>query len=182
MAKRYIRLNWQNAPSVATPINAANLNKMDKGIDDIDTALNNLENSIVGQIVDDPTKINNAAVIYSLSNQVDTINNNLGNTNVITAFNNTSYATNASRSNYSVNKKQVVLTLQIVGSFSATTGEVLLHTLDLVPRSLACAPLMDSNGVVIGYVVINVDGTIKIRIREISLASIAYASISFNLA
>lgn len=83
MAKRYIRLNWQNAPSVATPINATNLNKMDKGINDIDTALNNLENSIVGQIVDDPTKINNAAVIYSLSNQVNTLTNNLGNIKVL---------------------------------------------------------------------------------------------------
>lgn len=77
MAKRYIRLNWQNAPSVATPINAVNLNKMDKGIDDIDETLDALESSIVGQIVDDPAKINNAAVIYSLSNQVSAINNNL---------------------------------------------------------------------------------------------------------
>ena len=39
MAKRYARLNWQNAPSVATPINAANLNIMDKGIDDLDNAI-----------------------------------------------------------------------------------------------------------------------------------------------
>jgi len=77
MAKRYARLNWQNKPSVATPINATNLNKMDKGIDDIDTALNNLENSIVGQIVNDPTKINNAAVNYSLANQISELNKNL---------------------------------------------------------------------------------------------------------
>lgn len=77
MAKRYARLNWQNKPSVATPINATNLNKMDKGIDDIDTALNNLENSIVGQIVNDPTKINNAAVNYSLAQQITQLNNNL---------------------------------------------------------------------------------------------------------
>jgi hypothetical protein len=76
MAKRYARLNWQNKPSVATPINATNLNKMDKGIDDIDTALNNLENSIVGQIVNDPTKINNAAVNYSLANQISELNKN----------------------------------------------------------------------------------------------------------
>ena len=77
MAKRYIRINWQNRPSVATPISATNLNKMDKGIDDIDTALNNLENSIVGQIVNDPTKINNAAVNYSLKQSIDAINNDL---------------------------------------------------------------------------------------------------------
>ena len=39
MAKRYARLNWQNAPSVATPINAVNLNILDKGIDDLDNAI-----------------------------------------------------------------------------------------------------------------------------------------------
>lgn len=44
MAKRYIRLNWQDRPSVATPLNAANLNRMDKGIDDIDNAVEDLYN------------------------------------------------------------------------------------------------------------------------------------------
>lgn len=39
MAKRYARVNWQDYPSVATPRNAANLNKMDKGIDDCDNAI-----------------------------------------------------------------------------------------------------------------------------------------------
>ena len=28
----YDRVNWQNQPSTATPINAENLNRMDKGI------------------------------------------------------------------------------------------------------------------------------------------------------
>lgn len=42
MAKRYIRLNWQNRPSVATPLNSVNLNKMDKGIDDCDNAIEDL--------------------------------------------------------------------------------------------------------------------------------------------
>ena len=79
MAKRYARINWQNRPNVATPISATNLNKMDKGIDDIDKALDALETSIVGQIVNDPSKINNAAVIFSLSNQVTELNNNLFN-------------------------------------------------------------------------------------------------------
>lgn len=79
MAKRYIRLNWQDRPSVVTPISAANLNKMDKGIDDIDTALSNLEASIISEFIDDPTKINNAAAIYSLKQSIDTLNNNLAN-------------------------------------------------------------------------------------------------------
>ena len=46
MAKRYIRINWQNAPSTATPRNAENLNKMDKGIDDLDNAVDALETSV----------------------------------------------------------------------------------------------------------------------------------------
>jgi len=52
MAKRYTRINWQDKPSTATPISAANLNKMDKGIDDIDEALDALESSIVGKFPD----------------------------------------------------------------------------------------------------------------------------------
>ena len=42
MAKRYTRINWQNAPSTATPISAENLNKMDKGIKDNDDAIGDL--------------------------------------------------------------------------------------------------------------------------------------------
>lgn len=73
----YERIDWQNTPSVATPINAENLNKMDKAIDDIDNALDALESSVVGQIVNDPTKINNAAVNYDIDQRVTTLNNNL---------------------------------------------------------------------------------------------------------
>lgn len=42
MAKRYARINWQNSPSVATPLSAENLNKMDKGIKDCDDAIGDL--------------------------------------------------------------------------------------------------------------------------------------------
>ena len=31
MIMSYTRVNWQNAPSTATPVNAENLNTMDKG-------------------------------------------------------------------------------------------------------------------------------------------------------
>ena len=34
--KLYPRVNWADYPSTSTPFTAANLNKMDKGIDDID--------------------------------------------------------------------------------------------------------------------------------------------------
>lgn len=36
MNKAYTRINFQNAPSTATPLNATNLNKIDKAINDID--------------------------------------------------------------------------------------------------------------------------------------------------
>jgi hypothetical protein len=51
MAKRYARLNWQNAPSVATPMNATNLNKMDKGIDDLDNAIEAIYSKRVNNVV-----------------------------------------------------------------------------------------------------------------------------------
>jgi lysophospholipase L1-like esterase len=42
MAKRYIRINFEDFPSVKTPRNALNLNKLDKGIDDCDNAIEDL--------------------------------------------------------------------------------------------------------------------------------------------
>ena len=42
MAKRYTRINWRNKPNTATPLSAANLNKMDKGIKDCDDAIGDL--------------------------------------------------------------------------------------------------------------------------------------------
>jgi len=50
MAKRYAKINWQDYPSVATPRNAANLNKMDKGIDDLDNAIEALNDNLAGLI------------------------------------------------------------------------------------------------------------------------------------
>ena len=35
----YTRVNWQDSPSTATPISASNLNKMDKGIKDLEDSL-----------------------------------------------------------------------------------------------------------------------------------------------
>lgn len=60
MAKRYARINWQDYPSVATPRNATNLNKMDKGIDDCDDAIEEISEQISG-----------------LSNSVSTLNDDL---------------------------------------------------------------------------------------------------------
>jgi hypothetical protein len=91
MAKRYARINWQNKPSVSTPISAANLNKMDKGIDDCDNAIEDIygklfdkDNIIHNDTTNDTTKVPSAAVVYqhgqeidALSQSVTTINNNL---------------------------------------------------------------------------------------------------------
>lgn len=49
MAKRYIRINWQDKPSTSTPLNAINLNKMDKGIDDLDNAIEALNDDLAWQ-------------------------------------------------------------------------------------------------------------------------------------
>ena len=38
MGKYYSRINWENDPSKATPINAENLNKMDKALEDLNNA------------------------------------------------------------------------------------------------------------------------------------------------
>jgi len=48
----YTRVNWQNAPSTATPVNAENLNKMDKGIADAHSQLAEIENRLSGIVVD----------------------------------------------------------------------------------------------------------------------------------
>ncbi len=38
----YTKVNWQNSPSHATPLSAENLNVMDEGIYDLDTAVGDL--------------------------------------------------------------------------------------------------------------------------------------------
>lgn len=44
MAKRYARINWTNTSN--TPLNQTNLNRMDKGIDDCDNAIEELYSSV----------------------------------------------------------------------------------------------------------------------------------------
>jgi len=52
MIMSYTRVNWQNAPSTATPVNAENLNTMDKGIADAHSQLAEKadENEVIGRI------------------------------------------------------------------------------------------------------------------------------------
>nr|WP_308743196.1 hypothetical protein [uncultured Anaerocolumna sp.] len=80
MAKRYIRINFQNAPSTATPLSAEILNKMDKGIDDIDNAVElKIDKTSIIQTTatNDSTKVPSSAVTYGLQQSVNEINNNL---------------------------------------------------------------------------------------------------------
>ena len=80
MAKRYIRINWQNRPNVATPLSAANLNKMDKGIDDIDNAIEEIYNKRVNNVVTtNPDTFLAGPVGKTLQDQIDVLNNNLAN-------------------------------------------------------------------------------------------------------
>lgn len=68
MAKRYARLNWN---STTTYVSAENLNKMDKGIDDCDNAIEVLNEGLntVNNNLDD--KISHATEVISSTNAND---------------------------------------------------------------------------------------------------------------
>lgn len=69
MSISYSRVNWQNDPSTQTPLSAANLNTMDKGIDDVVTAVNTLvpvEANPVGVASEDLTALGVNGTIYSV--------------------------------------------------------------------------------------------------------------------
>ena len=84
MAKRYIRINFQNSPSTTTPLNNVNLNKIDKGIDDCENAIEDLYNVkfsksdiVQTDTVNDTTKVASAAVTYVHGQEIDSLNNTL---------------------------------------------------------------------------------------------------------
>lgn len=78
MAKRYARINWQGKPSVATPVSPTNLNKMDKGIDDCDNAIEEIYAKRVNNTVTtNPDTFLAGPVGKQLQDQIATINNNL---------------------------------------------------------------------------------------------------------
>lgn len=82
MAKRYTRINYQDSPSTATPLSAANLNKMDKGIDDIDNAIEEIYNKRVNNVVTtNPDTFLAGPVGKTLQDQITTLNNNLAKLN-----------------------------------------------------------------------------------------------------
>ena len=69
--KAYPRVNWAAYPSTTTPITAANLNVMDKGIDDIDDRVVALMNRAD---TDEATLSSQGSAIVSLGNDVAALN------------------------------------------------------------------------------------------------------------
>lgn len=55
----YTRVNWENLPSTKTPVNADNLNKMDKGIKDLETEVDEKETLINNAINQTKTELQN---------------------------------------------------------------------------------------------------------------------------
>lgn len=78
MAKRYARVNFQNTPSTATPLNATNLNKLDKGVDDCDNAIEEIYTKRVNNaITTNPDTFLAGPVGKALQDQITAINDNL---------------------------------------------------------------------------------------------------------
>ncbi len=93
MAKRYIRINFQNTPSTATPLSAEILNKMDKGIDDLDNAIEDLYNkkidkTSIGQTteVSNPNIVASTVVTNGLQQSVNILSGNLANFKISANF------------------------------------------------------------------------------------------------
>ena len=72
----YNRVNWQDKPSTATPINAENLNKMDSGIKALEEGKISKSDIVQTDTINDPNKVPSSAVTHALGQQVTTLNNN----------------------------------------------------------------------------------------------------------
>lgn len=75
----YDRVNWQNQPSTATPINADNLNKMDSGIKALEEGKIPKSDIVQTDTINDPNKVPSTSVTHALGQQVTQLNNKLGN-------------------------------------------------------------------------------------------------------
>ena len=86
MAKRYIKIGWENKPSVKTPVNMANLGRMDKGIDDCDNAIEEIYNKRVNNVVTTNEDTFLAGPVGKvLQDQVTELNKNIDNSNKFSA-------------------------------------------------------------------------------------------------
>ena len=74
----YARINWEDTPSTKTPINASNLNKMDKGIDECASAINKL-NETTSEL---NTNLDDLAFVkYHIANEIINISSYSSSTN-----------------------------------------------------------------------------------------------------
>lgn len=75
MAKKYIRINFKNAPSAETPLDEVTLNKMDAGIDELDTWRNGLiVDNLASELTDKALSAKQGSV---LDKKVTTLNESL---------------------------------------------------------------------------------------------------------
>lgn len=94
MAKKYIRINFEDAPSTATPLDKVTLNKMDAGIDELDTWRDSLIVDNVASTLTD--KALSAKQGKLLNDKVTTLNESLA------PKDETSSATIVTNSNYNI--------------------------------------------------------------------------------
>lgn len=72
MSVNYTRINWEDSPSTQTPLNAENLNAMDSAIDELASAVNNLD-GVTDDIEELQTDV--GAIKNDLSDGTFTVNN-----------------------------------------------------------------------------------------------------------
>lgn len=79
MAKRYNRRNWVDAPSTNTPRNAHNLNWMDKGIDDLDNAIEDVQGQINQLVISGDSSVEAAQARVATDQTFETLKERLDN-------------------------------------------------------------------------------------------------------
>lgn len=151
MAKRYTRINFQNAPSTATPLNAANLNKMDKGIDDLDNAIEALSDTLV-------------KTSYNMRAYQDSVVSTSGGT--------------LNKSNNNVVMTGYAILTSALAANSVTT--IFTLPVGLRPSIQIYCPctLYSSDGMMGGFMTISTDGTVKVYNRS---AETTFNSVTFTV-
>jgi hypothetical protein len=118
--KTYTRVNFQNYPSTSTPLNATNLNKLDKGIDDLDDEVVTVKNAIENMSFDaDSISYDNTSSglqATDVQDAVDEINDNLDDVqNNLTELFTPDLSTYTAPTIYSSRIKNIVGGYKIVG-------------------------------------------------------------------
>lgn len=157
MAKVYERINWEDLPSKNTPINAENLNKMDKAIDDLDDKIVELEESSGdGDYLEKENPVGTGS--FSMNRKANTTVGNCSHAEGYdtTASGNCSHAegegTIASGAYQHVQGKYNVEDTKnefahIVGGGTSDTERKNIHTLDWLGNAIFAGDVKNGNGV-----------------------------------